>query len=44
LLAAVQQGLAKLGMANRPELYRSLTPVMAPGTAATLLDEERGSR
>jgi antitoxin (DNA-binding transcriptional repressor) of toxin-antitoxin stability system len=44
LLEAVQQGRAKMGMANRPELYRPLTPVVAPGTAAKLLDAERGRR
>jgi hypothetical protein len=44
LLQAVQQGRARLGMANRPDLYRPLTPAMPPGTATKLLDEERGSR
>jgi antitoxin (DNA-binding transcriptional repressor) of toxin-antitoxin stability system len=44
LLAAVQQGRARLGMANRPDLYRPLTPVMPPASAARLLNEERGSR
>lgn len=44
LLQAVQGGRARLGMANRPDLYRRLTPAMPPGSAAKLLDEERGSR
>lgn len=44
LLAAVQQGRAKLGMANHRDLYRPLTQAMSPGMAAKLLDEERGGR
>ena len=44
LLAAVRQGRARLGMANRRDLYGPLTPAMPPGSAARLLDEERGSR
>jgi antitoxin (DNA-binding transcriptional repressor) of toxin-antitoxin stability system len=44
LLEAVQRGRARLGMANRPDLYRPLTPAMPPGSAAKLLDEERGRR
>lgn len=44
LLDAVEQGRVRLGMANRPELYRPLAPVMPAGSAAKLLDEERGNR
>ncbi len=44
LLEAVQQGRARLGLANRPELYAPLTPAMPVGRAAKLLDEERGGR
>jgi hypothetical protein len=31
-------------MTNRPDLYRPLSPAMPPGSAAKLLDEERGHR
>lgn len=44
LLEVVRQGRARLGMPNRPDLYRSLGPVMPAGSAAKLLDEERGHR
>jgi antitoxin (DNA-binding transcriptional repressor) of toxin-antitoxin stability system len=44
LLEAVQQGRVRLGMANRPELYRALPAVLPAGLAAKLLDEERGER
>ena len=44
LVQAIQQGRARLGMANRPELYPRLTPVMPAGSAAKLLDDERGDR
>ena len=43
LMEAVQQGRARLGSPNRPDLYRPLAPVAPPGSAAKLLDEERGS-
>lgn len=39
-----RQGLVTLGAANRPGLYPELEPCSAPGTAAQLLDEERGDR
>jgi antitoxin (DNA-binding transcriptional repressor) of toxin-antitoxin stability system len=44
LLAVVRQGRARLGMPNRPDLYRPLGPVAPDGMAAKLLDEERGER
>jgi antitoxin (DNA-binding transcriptional repressor) of toxin-antitoxin stability system len=44
LLEAVRQGRARLGLPNRPDLYPPLGPVAAPGTAAKLLDDERGER
>ncbi len=44
LLKAVQKGRARLGIANRPELYRSLSRAMPAGSAASLLDRERGNR
>ena len=44
LLEAVHQGRARLGMPNRPDLYRRLDAVVPAGTAARLLDEERGER
>jgi len=44
LLEAVQRGRARLGMANRADLYRPLARAMPKATAAKLLDEERGSR
>ena len=44
LIEVIRQGRARLGMPNRPDLYRSLGGVTPPGTAAKLLDEERGER
>jgi antitoxin (DNA-binding transcriptional repressor) of toxin-antitoxin stability system len=44
LMEAVRQRRARLGMGNRPELYPALGPAMPAGTAARLLDEERGER
>jgi antitoxin (DNA-binding transcriptional repressor) of toxin-antitoxin stability system len=44
LLEVVRQGRARVGLPNRPDLYPSLGPVMPPGSAAKLLDEERGAR
>jgi hypothetical protein len=44
LLDAVQKGQARLGMPNRTDVYRTLAGVMPSGSAAKLLDEERGSR
>ncbi len=39
-----RRGMIRLGEANRPGLYPTLEPVAPPGTAARLLDEERGDR
>ena len=44
LLLLAQRGLLTLGGANAPELYPSLPPLLPPGSAAALLDEERGER
>ena len=44
LLEALGRGQAKMGLPNSPDLYPSLGPVLSPGVAATLLDEERGTR
>jgi len=44
LLEAIQQGRVRLGLANRPELYQPLKPIAPAGSAARLLDEERGER
>jgi antitoxin (DNA-binding transcriptional repressor) of toxin-antitoxin stability system len=44
LLEVVRQGRARLGLPNRPDLYPALGPVMPTGSAAKLLDEERGER
>jgi antitoxin (DNA-binding transcriptional repressor) of toxin-antitoxin stability system len=42
LLDAIRRGQARLGMPNRPDLYAALGPAMPKGSAARLLDEERG--
>jgi antitoxin (DNA-binding transcriptional repressor) of toxin-antitoxin stability system len=44
LLEVVRQGRARVGPPNHPDLYPALGPVMPPGSAAKLLDEERGKR
>jgi len=44
LLQFVRQGRARVGLPNHPDLYPALAPVMPPGSAAKLLDEERGER
>lgn len=44
LLDAVRQGRARTGMPNRRDLYLALGPAAPPGSAAKLLDEERGDR
>jgi antitoxin (DNA-binding transcriptional repressor) of toxin-antitoxin stability system len=44
LLEVVRQGRVRPGLPNHPDLYPALGPVMAPGSAAKLLDEERGER
>lgn len=44
LLAMARQGLVRLGRPNHPGLYPRLPAVTPRGTAARLLDEERGER
>ena len=44
LMILVRQGKARLGAGNEPSLYPSRPPRMASGTAAQLLDQERGER
>ena len=44
LLDAARRGQVRLGMPNRPDLYPRLPPVLPEGSAAKLLDEERGGR
>ena len=39
-----RRGQVRLGEPNRPGLYPVLPAVTPPGTAARLLDEERGDR
>ncbi len=44
LLDLARQGRVRLGMPNRPDLYPALGAPLPAGSAATLLDEERGER
>lgn len=44
LTLLAQRGLLRVGSANTPEVYPSLTPLLPPGSSAALLDEERGER
>jgi antitoxin (DNA-binding transcriptional repressor) of toxin-antitoxin stability system len=44
LLQAAAEGTARLGPANRADLYPTLEPILPEGEAARLLDEERGQR
>lgn len=44
LLEAIRQGRARIGAPNQRYEYRVMKPVAPPGTAARLLDEERGER
>lgn len=45
LARLAEQGIARLGMANDPKLYRNLPPLRRrPVSAARLLDDERGTR
>lgn len=44
LAEVVRQGRARLGMTNRPDLYQPLGSLAPAGSAARLLDEERGER
>lgn len=44
LAEAARQGRARIGLPNRADLYAALGPALPEGTAAKLLDEERGER
>ena len=44
LVELARSGKARLGAANRADLYPALEPLLAEGEAAQLLDEERGER
>jgi antitoxin (DNA-binding transcriptional repressor) of toxin-antitoxin stability system len=44
LVELARQGAARLGAANRPDLYPALEPGLTEGSAAELLDQERGDR
>jgi prevent-host-death family protein len=44
LLEAARQGRARLGLPNRADLYDDLGALSSSGSAAGLLDEERGER
>ena len=44
LAALARQGVASLGGTNEPGLYEPFTPAAPAGTAAALLDAERGER
>jgi antitoxin (DNA-binding transcriptional repressor) of toxin-antitoxin stability system len=44
LLEVAREGRARLGSANRPGVYRTLAAVVPAGTAAKLLEAERGDR
>jgi prevent-host-death family protein len=39
-----QEGKLRLGQPNDPSLYPIMAPVLPPGSAQRLLDEERGER
>lgn len=44
LVEVARQGRARLGLANRADLYPALETTLPDGTAARLLDDERGER
>jgi hypothetical protein len=44
LVELARRGKARLGAANRADLYPALAPALPEGEAARLLDEERGER
>jgi antitoxin (DNA-binding transcriptional repressor) of toxin-antitoxin stability system len=44
LAEMARRGLVRLGKPNHPDLYPRLAPFAPEGTAARLLDEERGDR
>jgi len=43
IAALAKRGALSLGARNRPDLYPTLRPVLPPGRAQELLDEERGT-
>ena len=43
-IEVVRKGRARVGLPNRPDLYPPLGAAMPAGSAAKLLDEERGQR
>lgn len=44
LYELVRRGQARLGGPNQADLYPALEPIMPPGAARELLDEERSER
>jgi len=44
LAELARRGLVTLGAPHDPRLYRRLSPLVPPGTAQRLIDEERGDR
>jgi antitoxin (DNA-binding transcriptional repressor) of toxin-antitoxin stability system len=44
LVLLARQGRLRLGGVNSPALYPRLKPLLPPGSAAILLDEQRGER
>lgn len=44
LIEALRSGRARLGSANRPDLYPPLAPVLPAGAAKRLLDDDRDDR
>jgi antitoxin (DNA-binding transcriptional repressor) of toxin-antitoxin stability system len=44
LAEVARQGRVRLGQPNRADLYPALGPVLPAGSAARLLDDERGDR
>jgi antitoxin (DNA-binding transcriptional repressor) of toxin-antitoxin stability system len=44
LIEALRSGRARLGSANRPDIYTPLDPVFPAGAAKRLLDDDRDNR
>ena len=44
LVRHARAGKARIGAPNRRDLYPSMKPLLSPGAAKRLLDEERGDR
>ena len=44
LVRHARAGRARIGAPNRRDLYPALKPLLPPGAAKRLLDEERGAR